>query len=153
MDLQVKFEICNFKNSGTHPCYGEITITTAQLISEPSQTFELKDEAGRSAGSLTFDNVKFAKKPSFVEYLRSGWFINMSVAIDFTASNGEVFEPTSLHRIHPDGTLNDYEKAISSVGSILEPYAYERKFAVFGFGGIPRFVGATTVSHCFNLTG
>jgi len=49
--------------------------------------------------------------------------------------------------------MNDYEMAISSVGTILEPYALDRKFAVFGFGGIPRFAGGTTVNHCFNLTG
>jgi hypothetical protein len=49
--------------------------------------------------------------------------------------------------------MNDYEMAISSVGTILEPYAFDRKFALFGFGGIPRFAGGTTVSHCFNLTG
>jgi Copine len=35
----------------------------------------------------------------------------------------------------------------------LEPYAFNRKFAAFGFGGIPRFVGGTKVSDCFNLTG
>jgi len=27
--------------------------------------------------------------PNFMEYLRSGWAVNMSFAIDFTASNGE----------------------------------------------------------------
>jgi hypothetical protein len=36
--------------------------------------------------------------PNFLEYLRSGWGINMSVAIDFTASNGEISDPDSLHR-------------------------------------------------------
>lgn len=77
----------------------------------------------------------------------------MSVAIDFTASNGELFEPTSLHRQYPDGRRNDYEEAIFSVGSILEPYAFDRKFALFGFGGIPRFAGSSAVSHCFNLSG
>ena len=39
------------------------------------------------------------------------------------------------------------------MGSILEPYAFEQKFAVFGFGGVPRFAGGLTVSHCFNLSG
>lgn len=97
--------------------------------------------------------IELREKPSFVEYLRSGWNINMSVAIDFTASNGEVTAPTSLHRLYQTGEQNDYEKAISSVGSILEPYAFNRRFAAFGFGGIPRFAGATQVSHCFNLTG
>jgi hypothetical protein len=78
----------------------------------------------------------------------------MSVGIDFTASNGETFELNSLHRIDPQGIqLNSYEKAIQSVGSILEPYAFQQKFAVFGFGGVPRFAGSNSVSHCFNLTG
>lgn len=77
----------------------------------------------------------------------------MSVAIDFTASNGDLTEPNSLHLQYMNGQLNDYEQAITSVGTILEPYAFNRKFAVFGFGGIPRFAGGTTVSHCFNLTG
>lgn len=77
----------------------------------------------------------------------------MSVAIDFTGSNGDITDPTSLHRLYTDGKQNDYEQAISSVGQILEPYAFDRKFALFGFGGIPRFAGGTTVSHCFNLTG
>jgi hypothetical protein len=49
--------------------------------------------------------------------------------------------------------LNDYEMAITSVGNILEPYAYQGKFALFGFGGVPRFLGSNKVSHCFNLNG
>ena len=41
----------------------------------------------------------------------------MAVCIDFTASNGELIEPTSLHRIDQSGrTLNQYEMAIQSVG-------------------------------------
>lgn len=56
--------------------------------------------------------MQLIQRPSFVEYLRSGWYINMSVAVDFTASNGEVYEPQSLHKQHTDGRLNDYEQAI-----------------------------------------
>lgn len=93
------------------------------------------------------------ERPSFVEYLRSGWFINMTCAIDFTASNGEPIEPNSLHKLFTDGRMNQYEMAISSVGNILEPYAFQRKFAAFGFGGVPRFTGSNSVSHCFNLSG
>ena len=45
------------------------------------------------AGTLIFNNIQYVKKPSFVEYLRSGWFVNMSVAIDFTGSNGDIDLP------------------------------------------------------------
>jgi Copine len=89
-----------------------------------------------------------------MDYLRSGWGINTSFAIDFTASNGEVFEPDSLHKIDPSGrNLNQYEEAILGVGKIIEPYALNSQFAVFGFGGIPRYMGANKPSHCFNLNG
>lgn len=64
-----------------------------------------------------------------------------------------ITDPTSLHRQYSDGRLNDYESAIQTVGSILEPYAFDRKFALFGFGGVPNFAGGAAVSHCFNLTG
>ena len=39
--------------------------------------------------------------------------------------------------IHANGDMNDYEAALFEVGNILEPYAYKKKFAGFGFGGIP----------------
>ena len=49
--------------------------------------------------------------------------------------------------------MNQYEQAISSIGAIIEPYALNNQFAAFGFGGVPKYMGATSVSHCFNLNG
>ena len=46
------------------------------------------------------DKFYLQQKPSFVDYLRSGWSINMALAIDFTASNGEPSDPNSLHKIY-----------------------------------------------------
>ena len=87
--------------------------------------------------------------------MKSGWNINLSVAIDFTASNKDPTEPDSLHRIDPDDPdfQNEYEYVMEHVGSILEPYAFQSKFLGYGFGGIPTYMGETEVSHCFNLTG
>ena len=39
------------------------------------------------------------------------------------------------------------------VGSIIQPYGFEDKYAVFGFGGVPMHLGGSKVSHCFNLNG
>ena len=59
-----------------------------------------------------------------MEYIKAGWAINMGVAIDFTASNGEIKESFSLHRIDKEGIRkNQYEEAILAVGKVLEPYA------------------------------
>ena len=97
-------------------------------------------------GFIKIDEFKILEQPSFVEFLKSGWFINLSVAIDFTASNG------TRHNIK-DNMFNEYELALQEVGKILEPYAYKKKFAGFGFGGIPTHLAHQTVSHCFNLNG
>ena len=86
----------------------------------------------------------------FMDYLRSGWQINLSVAIDYTLSNEQNYEP-SLHQMGPD---NQYEKVINMVGGILEPYDYDKLYPVFGFGGKPTMLEGPNakVSHCFPLT-
>ena len=39
------------------------------------------------------------------------------------------------------------------VGEILEPYDYDKMFGVYGFGGIPRYLNFSQVSHCWALNG
>lgn len=89
-------------------------------------------------------------KPGFVDYLRGGWQISQSIAIDYTASNKPPNDPYSLHFAGP---TNMYNAAIGTVGKILEPYDYDKKFPMFGFGGIPVFSGGTKVMHHFALNG
>jgi hypothetical protein len=61
-----------------------------------------------------------------MEYLRSGWAINLSCAIDYTASNKEATNLESLHYQDPEGKLlNQYEQALLSVGVVVEPYALD----------------------------
>ena len=43
------------------------------------------------------------------------------VAVDFTASNGPVNQPTSLHFMNKQG-FNSYQQAIISVGSLPSPF-------------------------------
>lgn len=83
--------------------------------------------------------------PSFVDYIGGGCQLNLCVAIDFTGSNGDPRKPGTLHYIHPDGSLNDYEKAIQAIGRILAKYDYDQKFPVLGFGA--KYGGV--VRHCF----
>lgn len=57
--------------------------------------------------------------------LRPHWLIFFSpalqVGIDFTASNGNPLDPSSLHYINPMGT-NEYLSAIWAVGQIIQDY-------------------------------
>jgi hypothetical protein len=84
-------------------------------------------------------------RPKFVDYISGGCELQMSVAIDFTGSNGDPRQPGTLHYIHQDGQLNDYEKALSAVGSIVAKYDQDQKFPVWGFGA--KYSGV--IHHCF----
>ena len=74
------------------------------------------------------------EKPSFVEYLKSGWQISLSVAIDYTYSNCPIDDTSSLHYLRPNYPTQ-YEQALKSVGEVLEPYDSDKNFDVYGFGG------------------
>ena len=75
-------------------------------------------------GNIEFKNVKIVERPSFFDFLRSGWELSLKVAIDFTKSNGDVNDYRSLHYIDRMGNKsNDYEQAIIQVGSILDFYS------------------------------
>ena len=86
-------------------------------------------------------------RPTFVDYLTGGLELQMMVAIDFTGSNGDPRQPGTLHHIHRDGTLNDYEKAITAVGAVVGRYDSDQKFPVMGFGA--KFGGV--IQHCFQV--
>ena len=47
--------------------------------------------------------------------------MNFTVAIDFTASNGNPSTPSSLHYYQPN-QLNQYAAAIQAVGEIIQDY-------------------------------
>ena len=65
--------------------------------------------------------------------------------------------PESLHYNKPNydinnfQTLNDYEKAISSIGSVLEPYDTNKYFEIYGYGA--KFFGRDKVEFDCALTG
>ena len=95
------------------------------------------------------------EKPTFLDYLRGGLQLNLSVAIDFTGSNGVPTYPTSLHYLNPTKP-NQYQSAIMAVGNILLDYDYDKMIPAFGFGAKPKFShysGSGKVSHCFPLSG
>ena len=75
--------------------------------------------------------------------------INLTVAIDFTGSNGPPNMPNSLH--YMGVKQNQYEIAIRSCGDIVAYYDYDQKFPAFGFGG--KFFRGPNVNHCYPLNG
>ena len=70
----------------------------------------------------------------FLDYISGGCQINLIAAVDFTASNGNAYDPNSLHFLNPAG-MNQYETALNAVGEILLNYDTDKLVPMFGFGG------------------
>lgn len=79
--------------------------------------------------------------PTFVDYLQSGVGVSLVAAIDYTASNRPQVDPNSLHSMNP--ATNQYKKALTQVGYVVQPYDADQSFPVFGFGGVPTYMGVS----------
>ena len=107
---------------------------------------------GSPAGEIILRNFIIEENPNFADYLNAGWQLSLSVAIDFTASNLQIYDPRSHHFTytkHP----TPYAQCMEEVGTILAQYDPYKNFPLFGFGGIPTFMNLKEVSHCFPLNG
>lgn len=107
---------------------------------------------GVKTGQLSIRELKIGREHTFLDYIAGGYQIELAVGIDFTASNGNISLPTSLHHFGAGQMKNDYERAIESVGSILANYDSDNIIPAYGFGAKlpPTFARP---NHCFNLTG
>jgi len=103
----------------------------------------------KNSGILVIKQATVVQVPTFLDYLRGGCEISMVTAIDFTASNGNPQNPSSLHHIDPQHP-NQYEQAIHAVGSILSYYDHDGMIPAYGYGAK---MPDGNVSHCFALNG
>ena len=152
-DWPLKFKLYSWRNSGYHRFYGEFLTSINQINNGVNEYSLFKDEKIVEGSTFTFEEFKIHERPSFFDFLHSGWKINLIMAIDFTSSNGEVTDPKSLHYLSPNGKLNDYQHAIKQVWAVLEPYSHNKMYPWYGFGGIPKYGEENKVSHWFNLNG
>jgi hypothetical protein len=154
-DRPIRFEVYDWNRSGTHELIGLVETNVLNINTNTSTTYDLKDpkrlnKSGYSnSGQLILQSASFVRELSFLEFLQGGCEINLVVAIDFTGSNGDPKKSDSLH-FRSQNRLNDYQKAIVSVGDILTFYDYDKKYPVYGFGGFITRLKVT--SHCFATT-
>jgi hypothetical protein len=123
---------------------GSYTTTTDKLTFQ-DKNFQVITNQGIPL--LVSANCQYIKEFTFLDYLKGGLQLALSIGIDFTGSNGHPLDQGSLHFAgsHP----NSYEKAIRSCGDIVAYYDYDQLFPVYGYGAV--LPGSNQVSHCFNL--
>jgi len=64
----------------------------------------------KKKGTLNLTDLKVERQHSFLEYVFGGCEVDLSIAIDFTLSNGDPRQPDSLHYFNPQ--KNQYIQAI-----------------------------------------
>ena len=129
----------------TDEILGSFKVSVNQILQ--SQSFELKSVKGKGKGVVQF-NARARRVPSLLDYLRAGFQLNLASSIDFTGSNGDPRNPTSLHFMNPQAP-NEYMHGVMAVGEILTNYVTDKRFGCYGFGGrLPD----GNVSHYFPLS-
>uniref|UniRef100_A0A8C4TH96 Copine family member 9 n=1 Tax=Erpetoichthys calabaricus TaxID=27687 RepID=A0A8C4TH96_ERPCA len=126
-DRTVKVDVYDWDRDGSHDFIGEFTTSYRELSRGQSQfnVYEVRREKG-------------------------GLILNFTVAIDFTASNGNPSQPTSLHYMNPY-QMNAYAMALKAVGEIIQDYDSDKLFPAYGFGA--KLPPDGKISHEFALNG
>ena len=122
--------------------------------SKPQLSWELinSSKVGKtkyhSSGDLMLVDIEVSVAHSFLEYVKGGFDINLTVCVDFSSSNRQINDPTSLHYLNPHRHDNEYLKALRSVVSVLGEYDKDQEFPFYGFGAqVPQMN-----SDCFPVT-
>ena len=103
------------------------------------KTADLKNGLIEDLYFSNIDNLKIkifseeTESNSFLKLLKEGLNLDLSIAIDFTGSNGDPIYENSLHYIS-NGFINNYEKAMRESIKIISMYNKGNKYNVYGFG-------------------
>ena len=97
-------------------------------------------------------DCRIIKFPTFVDFLLAGYEISLTLAIDFTVSNGNHTLSSSYHHLTPNND-NRYMECIKSVIDFTLRFSNKSHsnlpVVVYGFGAVPTHLDH--VSHCFAL--
>uniref|UniRef100_A0A9J8AFU7 Copine IVa n=2 Tax=Cyprinus carpio TaxID=7962 RepID=A0A9J8AFU7_CYPCA len=152
----LKCTVWDWDSNGKHDFIGEFQATFREMRSAMdgrqvqweciNPKYKVKKKNYKNSGIVILNQCKIIKMHSFLDYIMGGCQIQFTVAIDFTASNGDPRNSCSLHYIHPYQP-NEYLKALVAVGEICQDYDSDKMFPAFGFGA--RIPPDFKVSHDF----
>ncbi|XP_012938901.1 copine-8 [Aplysia californica] len=151
----VKVECYDWDSDGGHDFIGEFSTNLGELRDSGAcaRSFELinpkkqaKKKSYKNSGEIQILSCKIQPQYSFLDFVKGGMQMNFTVAIDFTASNGNPNQSSSLHYLNPYQP-NQYAAAIQAVGEIVQDYDSDKLFPVLGFGA--RIDGSGSASHEF----
>ncbi|XP_046896184.1 copine-8 isoform X2 [Hypomesus transpacificus] len=158
-DRTIKAEVYDWDRDGSHDFIGEFTTSYRELSRGQSQfnVYEvfnakkkIKKKRYMNSGTVSLLSFSVEAEHTFLDYIKAGTQIHFTVAIDFTASNGNPSQSTSLHYMNPY-QMNAYAMALKAVGEIIQDYDSDKMFPALGFGA--KLPPDGRVSHEFPLNG
>ncbi|XP_023695484.1 copine-7-like isoform X1 [Paramormyrops kingsleyae] len=157
-DRRLKCLVWDYDSRGRHDFIGEFypTFREMQTVTEENKVswecinpkYKLKKKNYKNSGVVILSELKLLRVYSFLDYIMGGCQIHFTVAIDFTASNGDPKNSCSLHYIHPYRP-NEYLNALVALLEICQDYDSDKKFSALGFGA--RIPPSYEVSHDFAI--
>ncbi|XP_041375225.1 copine-3-like isoform X2 [Gigantopelta aegis] len=142
LDKTLKIDVCDWDNDGSHDLIGGFTTCVNDMLKAQQkevswQCINPKKQAKKKhythSGVVILSSCQITQEYSFLDFVFGGLQVNLTVGIDFTASNGDPREPTSLHYMNPYEP-NEYLQAIMSVGTVVQDYDSDKMFPALGFG-------------------
>lgn len=150
--------VCNdWNRDGSVDLIGDFTTNISELSRGPGSSnqysvinhkIKAKKKKYIDSGQVYLMSCKIELQHTFLDYIQTGTQMNFIVAVDFTASNGNPSNPSSLHYLNPYGALNQYSAAIMAVGEIIQDYDSDKLFPALGFGAR---MSDNSVHHDFAL--
>ncbi|KAG7245010.1 hypothetical protein INR49_023576 [Caranx melampygus] len=135
-ELKVSLELLSctvwdWDSNGKHDFIGEFQTTFKEMRAEQegkqiqweciNPKYQMKKKNYRNSGVVLLNHCKIIKMYSFLDYIMGGCQIQFTVAIDFTASNGDPRNSCSLHYIHPYQPNDDKMFPAFGFGALIPP--------------------------------
>ncbi|XP_072675719.1 copine-7 isoform X6 [Canis lupus baileyi] len=127
----LKCLVWDYDSRGKHDFIGEFSTTYEEMQKAFGEDqaqwdcvnakYKQKKRHYKNSGVVILADLKFYRVYSFLDYIMGGCQIHFTVAIDFTASNGDPRNSCSLHYINPFQP-NEYLQALVAVGEICQDY-------------------------------
>ncbi|XP_032377055.1 copine Va isoform X2 [Etheostoma spectabile] len=128
-------------------CRGQNQLNVYEVVNAKKK---IKKKRYIHSGTVSLLSFSVESEHTFLDYIKGGTQIHFTVAIDFTASNGNPSQSTSLHYMNPY-QMNAYAMALKAVGEIIQDYDSDKMFPALGFGA--KLPPDGRVSHEFPLNG
>ena len=96
IEREIKFEFFKSVPSGKHKLLDMLKLTLGQLKDGTDEY-----QCQKKRGNLKLEKLKVERQHSFLEYVFGGCEVDLTMAIDFTLSNGDPRDRHSLHYFDP----------------------------------------------------